>query len=301
MQTTLRHLNALKAFESAAKHSSFSKAALELNISQTVVSRHIKNLEMWLGSDLFIRYGNRIELSEAGRMLAPQIACGFQTLRDGCESILRSSHRGTITVSAEPAVASRWLRKKITEFCHDFPSIHIDIKPAHQPVALSNGQIDVIVHFEERMPSVGISQDRLFSVNGFPACSPELYERIKASGVQDLNHHPLIHDNGRQIWQQWFAEHQPSSRNWEQGTVYADLSMAIDAAVDGEGILLADEIICQKELTSGALVKLDNREICCTWYSIGVDECTPQNSAAIRFKDWLAEQSYRNKTETSLV
>ena len=253
METALRHLNALRVFEVAARHSSFAKAGAELNVSHSVVSQHIKNLELWFGTELFIRHGNRVELTEDGRRLQPQLSSGFQVLKDACEGLLRVSQQATLTVSAEPALASLWLRKRITEFCTLFPRIDIELRPAWQSPQLDDGHTDMIIHFETRVPGKGVKQFRLFPIDGFPACAPQLKACMTgADGVVDWMSTPLVHDNGREIWHQWFSAHQPEDAAWQKGRVYSDLSLAIDAAVDGEGIILADGLCCTNPVSDSS-------------------------------------------------
>ncbi len=287
MLGSLRHLNALRAFEAAARHVSFAKAAAELNVTHSVISQHIKTLEQWLGTDLFRRLGNRVELSEDGRALLPQISNGFQVLNDACEGMLRMTQSGTLVVSAEPALASLWLRRKITEFCAEFPKIDIDLRPAWQPPQLGEGHADVVIHFETRQSSGDVRQQRLFPIIGFPACTPDLRDRLLAKGSCDWSSIPLVHDNGREIWHQWFSEHEPSSQSWQKGRVYSDLSLAIDAAVDGEGLVLADGVLCAKALQSGALVRFDTRQIECVWYTVALPGSTRGGTAADSFVSWL--------------
>ncbi len=290
MDTSLRHLNALRVFEVAARHSSFAKAGAELNVSHSVVSQHIRNLELWFGTDLFIRHGNRVELTEDGRRLQPQLSSGFQVLKDACESLLRVSQHATLTISAEPALASLWLRKRITEFCTLYPRIDIELRPAWQPPQLGDGHADMIIHFETRLPNKAAKLIRLFPIDGFPACAPDLKSRMTKDGdALGWMSSSLVHDNGREIWHQWFSAHQPDMAIWQKGRVYSDLSLAIDAAVDGEGIILADDILCRKELETGALVKCDQRQIRCVWYSLAVSKRMTGNSALGVFTAWLLE------------
>jgi LysR family glycine cleavage system transcriptional activator len=290
MENAIRHLNALRVFEAAARHSSFAKAGAELNVSHSVISQHIRNLEGWFGTDLFIRHGNRVELSDEGRRLQPQLANGFQIIKDACEGLLRVSRQATLTISAEPAIASLWMRKRITEFCAVFPKIDIELRPAWHPPQLNDGHTDMIVHFETRLPGKGAKHLRLFPIDGFPACAPQLKSRLEAGGTTDWNSAPLVHDNGREIWHQWFLAHQPNTQNWQKGRVYSDLSLAIDAAVDGEGVILADTILCHKELETGALVSCDPRQIRCVWYAMAIPKSMSANSALATFVDWLVER-----------
>ncbi|MEO9781276.1 MAG: LysR family transcriptional regulator [Sedimentitalea sp.] len=296
MQNTLRHLNALRVFEAAARHSSFAKAAHELNVSHSVVSQHIRNLEHWFGTDLFVRHGNRVELSDDGRNLLPQIASGLQTLTDATETLLRKTRSGTLVVSAEPALASLWLRKRITEFCSLFPRIEIDLRPAWTPAQIGEGHADMIIHFATRMPQSGVKRDKLFPIDGFPAATPHVRDAILAKGgAIDWDQVGLVHDNGKETWHKWYTAHQPESAGWRIGKVYSDLSLAIDGAADGEGVILADDILCQREISSGQLVRLDQREIRCVWYEIALHKGTSKSASASFFKNWLLEQTKKHR------
>lgn len=298
MRNTLRHLNALRVFEAAARHSSFAAAASELNVSHSVVSQHIKNLEAWFGTDLFIRHRNRVELSENGRDLLPQIASGLQTLTDASEALLRKTRSGAVVVSAEPAIASLWLRKRITEFCSLFPRIEVDLRPAWTPAQIGAGQADIVIHFETRMPGNGVTKDQLFPIDGYPAATPHLSARLSSNdGSIDWSKALLVHDNGKETWHKWYSAHEPLSPGWRSGKVYSDLSLAIDAAIDGEGVILADNILCERELLSGQLVRMDQRAVRCIWYEIGLDTNTSNSSASAFLKNWLLEQTKHFREE----
>ncbi|TBR37916.1 LysR family transcriptional regulator [Marinomonas agarivorans] len=308
MANSLRHLNALKAFEAAAKYSSFAKAATELNVSHSVVSQHVKNLEQWLGVTLFVRYGNRIELSDAGQKLLPQVVNAFQTLRDACDGIRNPTLATQLVVCAEPAIASRWLRARLSQFRLAFPFIDVSLQPAWSPPTSGEQGVDIVIHFAERLSATGSHTTQLFPIDGFPACSADLYNTLKKQGALQkqnalqkqskaldfphlLTHLPLIHDNGREIWRKWFEQYLPSDLSWEQGQVYADLSLAIEAAVDGEGVILADEILCQKELASGQLIRLDERTSRCTWYECAYDRRSQKQHAITQLVEWLTTQT----------
>ncbi|NIA70371.1 LysR family transcriptional regulator [Pelagibius litoralis] len=285
-------MNSLRAFEAAARHSSFAKAASELNVSHSVVSQHVKKLELWFGTELFMRLGNRVELSGDGRALLPQVASGLQTLRDGCNSLLRKTQSGTLVVSAEPALASLWLRKRATEFCKLFPRIEIDLRPAWTPDRLGDENADMLIHFETRMPSSGVERQGLFPIDGYPACTPKFRDKLLSDDLRiDWDSVPLVHDNGREIWHKWYAAYQPESSGWQQGRVYSDLSLAIDAAVDGEGIVLADDILCQREIESGALVRLDPQAVRCVWYQIALPKGGLKAPVSETLKQWLLDQA----------
>ncbi|MGR3593493.1 MAG: LysR substrate-binding domain-containing protein [Limimaricola soesokkakensis] len=292
MTRSLRHLNSLRAFEAAARHSSLAKAASELNVSHSVVSQHVRNLETWFGTALFVRHGNRVELSETGRALRPQIASGLQTLTDACEAILRKSQAGTLVVSAEPALASLWLRKQITRFQTAFPRIEVDLRPAWSPDRIDDGQVDMIIHFATRMQASGVERSDLFPIDGYPAATPQVRHGVQsAQGDVDWAKAELVHDNGKETWQKWFAAHEPDCDTWRKGRVYSDLSLTIAAAVDGEGVILADDILCAQDLASGRLTRLDDRAIRCVWYQVAVPRGAARKAASETFRDWLLEQT----------
>ncbi|WP_339106915.1 LysR family transcriptional regulator [Roseovarius rhodophyticola] len=285
-------MNALPVFEAAARHSSFAKAGAELNVSHSVISQHIRNLEQWLGTDLFVRHGNRVELSDEGRNLLPQIASGLQTLTDACETVLRKTQAGIVVVSAEPAFASLWLRKRITEFCELFPRVEIDLRPAWTPAQIGDGHADMIIHFETRIPKRGVDRDNLFPIDGYPAATTDVRDALPLVGSAiDWHRAELVHDNGKETWHKWYAAHEPKSEGWRKGRIHSDLSLAIDAAVDGEGVILADDILCQREISSGQLVRLDDRSVRCIWYQIAIPRGTSKSAASSFFRDWLVGQT----------
>ncbi|WP_342075086.1 LysR family transcriptional regulator [Yoonia sp. SS1-5] len=285
-------MNALPVFEAAARHSSFAKAGAELNVSHSVISQHIRNLEHWLGTELFVRRGNRVELSDDGRALLPQIASGLQILTDACETVLRKTQAGTVVVSAEPAFASLWLRKRITEFCELFPRVEIDLRPAWTPAQIGEGHADMIIHFETRIPKRGVERDNLFPIDGYPAATPDIRDALPLAGSAiDWQRAVLVHDNGKETWHKWYAAHEPASEGWRKGRIHSDLSLAIDAAVDGEGVILADDILCHREISSGQLVRLDDRSVRCIWYQIAIPRGTSKSSASALFRDWLVDQT----------
>ncbi|SHH09933.1 LysR substrate-binding domain-containing protein [Cognatishimia maritima] len=294
MTTYLRHLNALRAFEVAARHESISKAAAELNVSHSVVSQHIKILEAWFDTELFQRTGNRIKLSDDGRSLLPRVSAGLQTLKDACADLLSATQKGTLVISAEPALASLWLRRYVAEFCDEFPNIDVDLRPAWLPPQLGEDHADLIIHFETRLPMKGVRKQRIFPIEGYPACSPELAASLpKVDGKIDWNAAPLVHDNGREIWQKWYSAHQPGSQAWEEGRVYSDLSLAIHAAADGDGIILADDILCAQTIQKGTLVAVDDRRVHCVWYALASPKSDKRKPAADTFTEWLLNRISR--------
>ena len=290
MPKSIAYLNALRAFEAASKTQSFAKAGLDLNVSHGVVSKHIKNLEAWLEVSLFTRHGNRVELTDEGRVLAPRISEAFKIIQDSCDSIRATPRSKVINITAEPAFAYRWLRKQLADFKTQFPNIDINLKSAWSPPDINEGSVDICIHFEQLLKSSEVTLTRLFSFEGFPACSPSFFKknRLEEQGITaDL---PLVHESGRDIWRSWFEEYEPNNDAWKRGTVYSDLSLALDAAVDGEGVVLADDVLCARELVEGALIIMDDRRLFCDWYSIVTSQKASSKSEVGNFLFWLTEK-----------
>lgn len=282
-------LNAIRAFEAAARHESLAKAASELGVSHTVVSRHVRNLEQWLEAPLFVRSGNRVVLTEDARAASPKVTAAFQSINDTFDALRGAPRRSRIRVRAEPAFATRWLRRHAHGFRAEHPHFEIDIEAARTLPNRWDGMADVVIHFEERLPAAAGTALRLFPIDAYPACSAA-FAGLSAGAPVDLRALPLVHDHGLDMWRAWFARYEPGSEAWRNGRVYSDLSLAIDAAVDGEGVFLADDIVCATELETGALVRLDDRTLRCTWYGAAFAEATASAPAIAAFRSWLIRQ-----------
>lgn len=292
MTQATAHLNAIRAFEAAARHESFARAAAELRVSHTVVSRHIRNLEDWLGADLFVRSGNRVLLTDDARMIAPRITAAFLSIDQSFEALRGTPRKSRIRVTAEPAFATRWLRRRAHAFRAEFPDIEIDLTASRSPPGRGTGAADVVIHFEERLRATDRHTRRLFPIDAYPACSAELLRRqCGDTAAPDIRALPLVHDHDLDIWRRWFARYEPDSGAWRNGRVYSDLSLAIDAAVDGEGVILADDILCAREFETAALVKLDPRILRCAWYGAEFRDASTREPAIVAFGTWLERQT----------
>lgn len=283
-------MSALRAFEAAAHWESFAKAADDLCVSHSAVSQQIRTLEDWLQIKLFTRLGNRVALTEEGRALGSRVSEAFEIIGEACARTTRSKGTAVVHVSAEAAFASRWLRPRLAEFREVNPDIDLYLKAVGEPGSAGTDASDIVIHFETRLNDATYTIDRLFPIDGYPACSPSfLGKHPNIREPADICRLPLIHDNSRMIWRRWFDRFVPGSEAWRNGYVYSDLSLAIHAATDGEGVFLADDLLCAHEIASGALVKALSETLRCTWY------CTATNNqrAGIRpvraFREWLHE------------
>ncbi len=283
-------LSTLRTFEAAAHRESFARAADDLCVSQSAVSQQIRALEEWLQVSLFVRLGNRVSLTEEGRALGSRLSEAFEIIAEACAQATRSERPVAVHVSAETAFASRWLRPRLSAFRNANPKINIYLKAGGELASHGPDAADMVVHFEKRLNDATHDVERLFPIDGYPACSPDFLKTHPGiQEPQDLCRLPLIHDNSRMIWRRWFDHFLPGSEAWRSGYVYTDLSLAIDAATDGDGIFLADDLLCAREISSGALVKILPATLRCAWYCMAVKHERKNLRPVQLFRQWLLE------------
>lgn len=289
----LPSLTALRAFEAAGRHESFSDAGDELNISHSAISQHVRQLEDWLEHRLFDRMGNRVVLNEEGHILCGQLSEAFHIIESALMRYQPDDHSvAQLTVVAEPAFAKRWLMPRLVDFRQAFPTIDLRLGTDSTLTGQRLNASDIVIHFETDAMGFGGTATRLFPIDAVPACAPALRQSLPKTidSIAKVNA-PLIHDYGHSAWRLWFQTHEPKSRAWKRGVVYSDLSLALDAAAAGEGIVLTDPIISGDEFASGALVPLMSESVLIEHYSL-VQKDSKHNRRARRcFSDWLKSAS----------
>lgn len=292
MRHKLPPLSALRAFEAASYWENFAKAAKDLRVSHSAISQHIRALEEWLQVRLFKRQGNAVLLTEEGAMLRPKVIEAFELLDEACRLARRPSEEESVLVAAEPAFATRWLRPRLAAFREKYADINVYLYSGWDQRFVERSSIDVIVNFEKQFVEQGQISKRLFPVDGFVACAPIFQQNCPSiQSCADIGALPLIHDNSRTMWRRWFNKFIPGSDAWKSGYVYSDLSLAIDAALDGEGVFLADEILCSGEMATGGLVRLLPETMRCTWYCATVDANRASDSSIDTFLNWIVKEA----------
>jgi LysR family glycine cleavage system transcriptional activator len=284
-------LNALRAFEAAARNESFALAADELFVSRGAISRHVKLLEEATSLTLFRRHANGVELTKDGKALLDVVSASFASIASAVESLQATSNG--LRVLCPPATATRWLIPKLADFSARHPEI---------PVSLT-------VDFHVEKPFDGIRHDVCFSLHGTPhrlpqieslplfpsrvsvVCSPALAETLHLPA--DLAQQRLIHENPYlQDLTEWARVFDVKSIENKKGEVFPNLDNAVKAAVTGQGVVVADLTLCRDELETGALVMpfpeliCDGEfgDICITYASNRAGE-----PAIAAFIEWLVE------------
>lgn len=256
MPDRLPPLTALRAFDAAARHMSFSKAAEELNVTPAALSFQIKSLESHLGQPLFRRMNRAVDLTDAGRNLAPGAAEGFRTLQAAWANTRRLQDNKTLTVTAGPALTAKWLAPRLYEFAREHPEIDLRFSATLRNLDLERDDVDVAIRFgygqDDGHYSVPVRQEWLT-----PVMTPELAKDFPT--VDALRDAPLIFDDSISYlrppcdWPTWFRavgmEFSPT-----HGAHFSNADHAVDAAVAGVGAVLGRRSMILKDLQEGNLV-----------------------------------------------
>ncbi len=261
LRLSLLPLNGLRAFEAAARHLSFSHAAAELGVTPAAVSHQIRGLEGRLGHRLFERRTRALELSDAGRRLLPGVAQAFTTLLRAVAELDRDDG-ATLTVTASPSVAARWLLPRLEAFQDGHPEIDIRISASNQLVDLRRDGVDVAFRFG-RGHYPGLHIDRLMAVDLFPVCAPGLVTPARPLGCPaDLVNHTLLHDDSWDWkdgpvpgWEMWLKAIGESAVDARRGLRLDSAVLVLQAAAMGRGVALASTGIAGDDLAAGRLVR----------------------------------------------
>jgi LysR family glycine cleavage system transcriptional activator len=255
MPRQLPPLNALKAFEAAARHESFTRAAEELCVTQGAVSHQVKALEAELGLKLFNREHQRLIITEGGRAYLAVVRDAFDRIADGTQRLLQRQRGGALTVSTSPNFAAKWLVHRLGRFAEAHPEIDLRVSASLQHIDFAREDIDLAIRHSDGT-AAGLHVTRLCAEELFPACSPKLIEgRNGLRQPSDLARVPLLHVNDRQGWSQWLDFAGVTGVDPARGPVLNQASMAIDAAVDGQGVVLARTALAAWDLIGGRLVR----------------------------------------------
>jgi LysR family glycine cleavage system transcriptional activator len=255
MRRRLPSLNALKAFEATARQESFTKAAVELCVTQGAVSQQVKGLESELGVRLFRRERQRLVITDAGRTYLEVVRDAFDRIGMGTERLLQRQKSGTLTVTTSPNFAAKWLVHRLGRFSEAHPEIDLRVSASMQHIDFAREDIDLAIRHGDGQWT-GMHVTRLCTEQLFPVCSPKL---LSGSGAlrspRDFSHHTLLHTNGTNDWENWLKRVGVDGVDFKRGVIFNQASMTIDAAVDGQGIALARTALASGDLISRRLVR----------------------------------------------
>ncbi|XBS68995.1 transcriptional regulator GcvA [Acerihabitans sp. KWT182] len=253
MSKRLPPLNALRAFDAAARHLSFTKAAEELFVTQAAVSHQIKSLEDFLGLKLFRRRNRSLLLTEEGQSYYLDIKEIFSALADATRKLQSRSAKGALTVSLLPSFAIQWLVPRLSSFNAAWPGIDVLIQAVDREEDKLADDVDVAI-FYGRGNWPGLKVEKLYAEYLLPVCAPSLLNGAHPlTSPADLINHTLLHDASRRDWQAYTRQLGLSHINVQQGPIFSHSAMVLQAAVHGQGVALANNVMAQTEIEAGRL------------------------------------------------
>lgn len=281
-------MNALRVFESAARHLSFTKAADELFVTQGAVSHQIKSLEDFLGQNLFTRRGRRLLLTETGQMYLLPVRKALDEIRYATQQLKQQDSQGVLTVAVLPSFAARWLVPRLGRFRQQHPDIDIRLAPSAEVVDFSQSDVDVGIRYG-RGHYPGLKVYRLMNEDIFPVCSPDLLQGPHPLECPaDLVHFHLLHDDVHVDWRTWLLAADVEGIDAERGTVLDDSAMVIQAALTGQGVAMARSVLVEDELQAGRLIRPFKLSLPAEFaYYFVCPEQTVDRPKVVAFRDWV--------------
>jgi LysR family glycine cleavage system transcriptional activator len=255
MARTIPPLNPLRVFEAVARLGSLTRAADELHVSQSAVSRQVSLLEDYLDVKLFNREQRGISLTEAGRAYQQEIGPAFARIAVATQNLLVSSRGGPINVRAYTTFAAKWLMRRLPLFHASNPEIEVNLSTNVTPVNFVRENIDLAIQFGDGRWE-GASCERLFDDEITPICSPMLLKNAPLKTLEDLKRHRLLHSHYRKSdWPDWLsAVGRPELANHQESMAFSSSILTYQAAMDGLGVAIGQIPLLDQELERGVLI-----------------------------------------------
>ncbi|WP_132478169.1 transcriptional regulator GcvA [Paracandidimonas soli] len=302
MHWHLPSLSALRTFEAAERHMSFTKAAVELNLTQSAVSRQIRLMEDYLGVELFQRVNQRLAVTEAGRAYAEEVRRVLHSLQEATLRLMSYQEQGGILHIATPSVFGvKWLIPRLHSFYSKHPDILLNIVTRSKPFDLESEKLDVAIHWGNNdWPNVVAHP--LVGRELVPVCSPAYLQSIgtvKAPG--DLAKAALLqHARRPNRWQEWFDAHGAGNVNAWAGARFEHFYLITQAAVAGLGVGLLPRMFVEDEVKSGRLVMLfDDGFEGSDIYHLVYPEHKSNDAKVGKFREWILKQAQEDGTKGS--
>lgn len=288
---------ALVAFESAARHQSFTKAADELALTQSAVCRQIAGLEEFLGIELFRRSRRGVKLTEAGLAYSRKVAAQLDAVeRDTLAAMGQQGAQG-LELAVVPTFATQWLVPRLKEFQRLHPEVTVHLTNRTRPFLFADTSFDAAIYFGDGDWS-GTEAHYLMPEEPLPVCSPELLGERTQFAAAELANLPLLQQSTRPYaWRQWFAAQGLNVPRDMSGPRYELFSMLAQAAMHGMGVALIPPFLIQRELDAGLLVPAHPAALLSSdrAYRLMIPERKVESAALRAFRDWLlqAAREYR--------
>ncbi len=286
MQRRLPPLNSLRAFESAARLLSFTRAADELSVTQSAVSHQVKALEDWAGIPLFRRDGRQVALTEAAAKFLPTVTAALdQIALAGRKLQAVDPGQGWLTVAMMPSFAGKWLVPRLADFRDKNPNIDVWIATFEAQTGALGPDVDLAIRYGKG-DWPGLISVKVLSEELFPVCAPKLAAQLKTPA--DLSRVTLLHDEMREDWGMWLRAAGVTTVDSTRGPGFDDSGLLIQAAIEGLGVALGRSVLVRGDLQTGQLVRPFTPSITAEFAFYLVFPPETENAPKIKaFRDWL--------------
>jgi len=297
MARRLPPLKSLRAFEAAGRHLSFTKAADELNVTQAAISHQVKSLEAALRMQLFRRFNRRLMLTDAGQTYLPALTGALDQIDAATRRLRADDDTGNLKISVATSLAAKWLLPRLARFRARHPDIDVQVSASDKLVDFARDDFDLGIRYGFGSYP-GLRIDRLMQDTVFPVCSPALLQGpTPLLRPADLKHHTLLHEEwGEPInapdWRAWLAAAGVEDVNPDRGPGYSHSSLALQAAIDGQGVALARSSLVGLDLEAGRLVQPFGPVLPTTYACYVVSPTATAERPKIKaFREWQLEQA----------
>lgn len=297
MKRTLPPLNALRAFESAARNLSVTLAANELNVSPAAISHQIRLFEDHIGLPVLERSGRGIALTDAGRAALGHIQAGFEGFKAAMDAIDSLGETGTLNVSVAPSFAAKWLLPRLHEFQARHPQIDVHVSASVQLVDFARDSVDLAIRYGGgSYPE--LHSEKLLAESVYPVCSPGLETAARPlRSLADLAGHTLLHDDSPDNdpscpgWDHWLRAAGHTEIDASRGPRFNQASLVLESAILGRGVALAKSALAEADIRAGRLVRLFSTEVPVNFAYYLVAPKAKLNLPKVSFfRDWLFSQ-----------
>jgi LysR family transcriptional regulator, glycine cleavage system transcriptional activator len=298
MSRPLLPLSGFRTFESAARHLSFARAAGELRVTPAAVSHQVRTLEDYLGVRLFNREGRRLTLTDAGETLLPDLRVAFERLQTAFDRVRPEPQRRTLTVTMPPSFASKWCVPRLDRLRAAHPDIELRLDVNDRVVDFATAGVDVAVRYGMG-DYPGLIAEKLCDEATFPVCSPRVAARL--SCPSDLAREELIHVDGNARfdpefpnWATWLTAAGATGVDASRGMRFSLSTPAIEAAVDGQGVLLGRSVVVAEDIAAGRLVRPFALELAVRpAYYLVYPRAALRRGTVARLRDWMLAEFAR--------
>ena len=299
-------LNSLRAFETSARLLSFVKAAEELHVTPAAVSHQVKRLEEYLGVQLFRRLPRGLLLAETGQILMSELREVFLRLDKAMERVLESDSSGALAISVAPAFAVKWLVPRLQKFDSLHPDIDLRMSSSLGVIDFQRDAFDAAVRLGQgRYP--GLEAVKLFDESVTPLCSPRILEGTdKLHSPDDLSRHVLLHDDSMAFdpaapdWNTWLKGAGARRVDASRGTHFGQPDHALQAAIDGAGVVLGWRYLAADDITAGRLVQPFSLTLLLgSAFYLVYPEAYGGRPKVMTFRDWLIEETIVSQANSS--